>query len=201
MYRCFILQPPAFPHLLPAIAVARLLAQTLSNIVTANDELMSKLWETYMKLPEDQVILMYGLFDLQCSVSDIVCQNSRLLQSPDPGILLTVLVFILNSIHGSRKRRQVVLMRDVAVTIIPYYSTLMSRTTVGIRVCITLLDDMLKLFEAEELTQEAQAFDVGWVFSHFHPPLTRAATIPRYEILTQLIEQALVPDLYAKFAM
>jgi len=77
----------------------------------------------------------------------------------------------------------------------------MSRTIVGIRVCITLLDDMLKLFEAEELTQGAQAFDVGWASSHFNPPLTPAVTTPRYDILTQLIEQALVPDLYAKFAM
>ena len=73
MYRMFHIPASLVPHLLSAIPVARLLAQTLSNIVTANDVLMSKLWETYMKLPEDQVILMYGLFGLQCSVSNIVC--------------------------------------------------------------------------------------------------------------------------------
>lgn len=29
-------------------------------MVTTNEVLMSKLWETYMNLPEDQLILMYG---------------------------------------------------------------------------------------------------------------------------------------------
>lgn len=42
-----------------AISVARFLAQTLSNMVTANEVLMTKIWETYMNLPEDQVVLMY----------------------------------------------------------------------------------------------------------------------------------------------
>lgn len=39
--------------------VARVLAQTLSNLVTGNDMLMTKLWDIYLNLPEDQVILMY----------------------------------------------------------------------------------------------------------------------------------------------
>lgn len=43
-----------------AILVARVLAQALSNLVTGNDILVSKLWTTYMNLPEDQVVLMYG---------------------------------------------------------------------------------------------------------------------------------------------
>ena len=42
-----------------AILAARTLAQALSNIVTANEPIMAQLWATYMKLPEDQVILMY----------------------------------------------------------------------------------------------------------------------------------------------
>jgi hypothetical protein len=42
-----------------AIAIARTLAQALSNIVTTNESLTSNLWNIYMNLPEDQVILMY----------------------------------------------------------------------------------------------------------------------------------------------
>ncbi|KAG6817540.1 hypothetical protein H0H87_007508 [Tephrocybe sp. NHM501043] len=117
-------------------------------MVTTNEALMSKLWETYLNLPEDQVVLI------------------RLLSSPDPRTVLTVLIFIHNCIHGSRMR-----------------STMLTRTVVGARVCVSLLDDMLKLYEAEESSVGAQAFDVG------------------YDILTQLIEQGLVPDLYGKFTI
>ena len=42
-----------------AFKVTRALVQTLSNIVTTNDALTSKLWETHMNLPEEQVILVY----------------------------------------------------------------------------------------------------------------------------------------------
>ncbi|KAG5647901.1 hypothetical protein DXG03_007825 [Asterophora parasitica] len=62
-------------------------------------------------------------------------------------------------------------------------TTMLTRTTVGARVCVSLLDDMLKLYDAEESSVGAQAFDVG------------------YDVLTQLIEQGLVPDLYAKFTI
>ncbi|KAG6850778.1 hypothetical protein H0H93_008816 [Arthromyces matolae] len=129
-----------------SVSVARVLAQALSNMVTTNEALMSKLWETYLNLPEDQ--------------------NSRLLTSPDPRTVLTVLIFISNCIHGSRMR-----------------STMLTRTTVGARVCVSLLDDMMKLYEAEESSVGAQAFDIG------------------YDIMSQLIEQNLVPDLYGKFAI
>lgn len=40
-------------------------------------------------------------------------------------------------------------------------SKMLTRTTVGARVCISLLDDMLKLYDAEESSEGAQAFDVG----------------------------------------
>lgn len=32
--------------------------QTLSNMVTTNDGLMTLLWETYMNLPEEQAIFV-----------------------------------------------------------------------------------------------------------------------------------------------
>jgi hypothetical protein len=44
---------------LTAALVARILSQALSNMVTGNEPLMAKLWDIYMNLPEDQVILMY----------------------------------------------------------------------------------------------------------------------------------------------
>ncbi len=46
------LRPAAFP-------ATRMLAQTLSNLVTANDGLMTDLWNSYLNLPEEQLILMY----------------------------------------------------------------------------------------------------------------------------------------------
>lgn len=35
-----------------------MLTQALSNTVTANETLVARLWESYMNLPEDQVVLM-----------------------------------------------------------------------------------------------------------------------------------------------
>lgn len=35
-----------------------MLTQALSNTVTANESLVARLWESYMNLPEDQVVLM-----------------------------------------------------------------------------------------------------------------------------------------------
>lgn len=42
-----------------AIVTARVLTQALSNMVTANDPLIARLWESYMNLPDDQVVLMF----------------------------------------------------------------------------------------------------------------------------------------------
>ena len=36
----------------------RMAVQTLSNMVTANESLMTRLWDTYMNLPEEQAIFM-----------------------------------------------------------------------------------------------------------------------------------------------
>ncbi|KDR80569.1 hypothetical protein GALMADRAFT_135707 [Galerina marginata CBS 339.88] len=131
-----------------SVATARVLTQALSNTVTANETLVARLWETYMNLPEDQVVLI------------------RLLGSPDPRTHLTTLIFILNCIHGSKKR-----------------ALLLTRTKVGVRICIGLLDNMVRLHEAEEGSEGAKAFDVG------------------YAIFTQFIEGGMVPDLYKKFAI
>ncbi len=44
------------------IIIARLLTQALSNIVTGRDDLIDQLWETYLNLPEDQVVIVYVLY-------------------------------------------------------------------------------------------------------------------------------------------
>ncbi|KAF5362419.1 hypothetical protein D9756_002436 [Leucocoprinus leucothites] len=131
-----------------SIAVARLLTQALSNLVTGHEELMGRLWETYLRLPEDQVIII------------------RLLGSPDAKTLLSTLVFILNCLHGSRKRTK-----------------LLCKTDVGVRMCVSLLDNMLHLFEADEGSIGAQAFDIG------------------YTILSHIIEQGLAASLYKQFTI
>ena len=35
-----------------------MMVQTLSNMITANGDLMTRFWETQMHLPEEQVVLM-----------------------------------------------------------------------------------------------------------------------------------------------
>lgn len=42
----------------------RVLAQTLSNLVTSNPPLLSHVWATYMALPAEQAILMYACLHL-----------------------------------------------------------------------------------------------------------------------------------------
>ncbi|KIL00750.1 hypothetical protein PAXRUDRAFT_795060 [Paxillus rubicundulus Ve08.2h10] len=68
-------------------AVTRMSVQTLSNMVTSNEALMSRLWDTYMNLPEEQVVLV------------------RLLGSPDTRTILSLLVLMVNCIHESSQRR------------------------------------------------------------------------------------------------
>jgi len=60
---------------------------------------------------------------------------------------------------------------------------MLAKTVIGARICVTLLDDMLRLFEAEEESEAGKAFNVG------------------YAIFTRLIEQGVAPDLYKKFTM
>ncbi|KAJ2919512.1 hypothetical protein MD484_g885, partial [Candolleomyces efflorescens] len=94
-------------------------SRAVRSLFTSNQNLVAALWETYLSLPEDQVILM----------------------------------------------------------------KLLAKSAIGVRICISLLDDMLKLFEADEESEGGKAFNVG------------------YAIFTRLIEEGTVPDLYKKFTM
>ncbi|KAJ7626436.1 spinocerebellar ataxia type 10 protein domain-containing protein [Mycena polygramma] len=131
-----------------AILVARVLAQALSNLVTGNGVLLPIIWNTYMNLPEDQVVLI------------------RLLSSPDPRTLVAALVLIMNAIDGSRTRIK-----------------MLTRTTNGVRICISLLDSMVQLYDAEDATEGARAFDVG------------------YEIFSRIMAVDLVPSLFTRLSM
>lgn len=121
----------------------RMAVQALSNIVTTNENLTSCLWNTYLTLPEEQVILI------------------RLLGSPDHKTILSLLVLMVNCIHDSTERR-----------------SLLTKTRGGARICITLLDRVVLLYDAEESTDGAKAFNYG------------------YHLFAHLFDGGFAPDLY-----
>ncbi|KAJ7623465.1 spinocerebellar ataxia type 10 protein domain-containing protein [Roridomyces roridus] len=131
-----------------ALLVARVLAQALSNLVTGNEFLISRLWNTYMNLPEDQSVII------------------RLLSSPDARSLLATLMLILNCIDSSRTRMK-----------------MLTRTVAGVRICVHLLDNMVRLYDAEDGSEGARAFDIG------------------YEIFSRIISVDLVPCLFTRLSM
>ncbi|KIJ55410.1 hypothetical protein M422DRAFT_41386 [Sphaerobolus stellatus SS14] len=67
-----------------SFTATRMTVQCLSNTVTLNEELASKLWEKYVSLPEERDIL------------------SRLLTSPDIPTVKATLILILNSATSTR---------------------------------------------------------------------------------------------------
>ncbi|KAI9461490.1 spinocerebellar ataxia type 10 protein domain-containing protein [Boletus coccyginus] len=112
--------------------VTRILIQTLSNMVTSNDGLMTRLWETYLNLPEEQVVFI------------------RLLGSPDARTVSSLLVLLVNCVHESNHR-----------------GGLLAETQVGARICVTLLDRMVTLYDAEDSSDGGKAFDYGYhLFAH-----------------------------------
>lgn len=42
-----------------------------------------------------------------------------------------------------------------------FHRKMLTKTTIGARICVTLLDQMVKLYDAEEASDGAKAFDVG----------------------------------------
>ena len=86
-----------------ALPVTWMLTQTLSNLVTSNEALMTNLWKLYLSMPEDQMILMSVCVPHESGAfSDRLC--SRLLTFPDHKTILVTLVFVMNCIKGSKKR-------------------------------------------------------------------------------------------------
>ncbi|PAV20078.1 hypothetical protein PNOK_0501200 [Pyrrhoderma noxium] len=74
---------------------ARLLMQTLSNLVTSNEDLIQKLWTTYLSLPEEKNILI------------------RALTLPDDKATIAGLVFISNCLANSQQRMHMTLERKM----------------------------------------------------------------------------------------
>ncbi|KAI0741534.1 spinocerebellar ataxia type 10 protein domain-containing protein [Daedaleopsis nitida] len=114
--------PSSYPY--PA---TRMLTQALSNLITDNDQLAQTMWSTYMQMPDERNIL------------------TRLFASPDARTVSSAFVLVLNCIHGSVRRVE-----------------LLVEGPAGPRTCIGLLDRTASLFDAEESTEEGRAFDVGY---------------------------------------
>ncbi|KAI6044247.1 spinocerebellar ataxia type 10 protein domain-containing protein [Pisolithus marmoratus] len=72
--------------------VIRMVVQTLSNMVTTNENLMTCLWKIYMNLPEEQAVFV------------------RVLSLPDPRTILSLLVLLVNCIYDN-SARQALLVR------------------------------------------------------------------------------------------
>ncbi|KIY52926.1 hypothetical protein FISHEDRAFT_34347, partial [Fistulina hepatica ATCC 64428] len=131
-----------------SVAVARMLTQTLSNLVTGNENLMMDVWDLYLSLAEEQVVLL------------------RLLASPDHGTMLASFVFIFN-VAGSDERRLQQLCE----------------AQIGLRICVLMLDAMIKLHDADESSEGGKAFDYG------------------YLTFSRLISAGCAPQLYDNLAM
>ncbi|KAL5531612.1 hypothetical protein ACEPAG_4489 [Sanghuangporus baumii] len=73
----------------------RFLIQTLSNLVTANDELLPLFWDNHLSLPEEKNILV------------------RVIAHPDDNTASTAFVLILNCLSGSRERMRLLIDRPI----------------------------------------------------------------------------------------
>ncbi|KAK7056232.1 hypothetical protein VNI00_002784 [Paramarasmius palmivorus] len=60
---------------------------------------------------------------------------------------------------------------------------MLTRTPIGARICVFLLDGMVKLYEEDESSEGGRAFDAG------------------YHIFTRILEVGLVPDLYQRLSI
>ncbi|KIP08818.1 hypothetical protein PHLGIDRAFT_68694, partial [Phlebiopsis gigantea 11061_1 CR5-6] len=131
-----------------SLPITRMLAQTLCNLVTANESLMQQLWDCYLSLPEEQLVL------------------TRLLAVQDAVTTMSTFVLVLNCLHGS-----------------PLRINRLNNSPNGPRLCISLLDRMASLFDAEETSDTTRAFDIG------------------YCIFCQIVEAGTAPAAYARVAI
>ncbi|KAF8498656.1 spinocerebellar ataxia type 10 protein domain-containing protein, partial [Russula emetica] len=80
-------------------ATTRVLTQTLSNLVTGNQELLDQFWSVHMDIPEEQSVLI------------------RLLGLPDLRTVLSVLILIMNCIHDSRERGYTLVTTSIGIRV------------------------------------------------------------------------------------
>ena len=73
-------------------------------------------------------------------------------------------------------------------------------TPIGARVCISLLDRMVTLFDAAEPSDGAKAFDIGYDIQSM-TRYTYDDHSTRYNLFARLFDGGLWPDLYSKLSM
>jgi ataxin-10 len=73
-------------------------------------------------------------------------------------------------------------------------------TPIGARVCISLLDRMVTLFDAAEPSDGAKAFDIGYDIQSM-TRYTYDGHSTRYNLFARLFDGGLWPDLYSKLSM
>lgn len=76
-------------------------------------------------------------------------------------------------------------------------------TPIGARVCISLLDRMVTLFDAPETSDGAKAFDIGYAFFRTINGIVRHTDnrTDSYNLFTRIFDYGLAPDLYSKLSM
>ncbi|KAI9511595.1 spinocerebellar ataxia type 10 protein domain-containing protein [Russula earlei] len=128
-----------------SFVTTRLLTQTLSNLVTGNEELLDQFWDVHMTIPEEKSVLL------------------RLLGLPDLRSVLSVLVLVINCIHESSGRGHALVT-----------------TSIGIRVCISVLDRLEAFSDASELEDGGKIFELG------------------FALFSKLFQFGLFPELYSR---
>ena len=126
--------------------------------MTSNEPLVARLWETYLNLPEDQLVLTFGSAPLV-----FPCLTPAAADFWDPPMkrLFSPCSF-LSSIASTRTQADCKFFH-LSITCVNLSRNLLTRTPSGSRVCIGILDDMIRLHEADEGSDAAKAFDTGSV--------------------------------------
>ncbi|KZT01323.1 uncharacterized protein LAESUDRAFT_664148 [Laetiporus sulphureus 93-53] len=110
--------------------------------------------------------LLQNIWKMYLSLPEEQLILLRLFASPDMRTASSTFIFILNCIHGNRERLEMLI-----------------RSPRGPRLCICVLDRINSLVDAEEATDGAHAFDVG------------------YEVFSLMAEGGLIPALYTTIAL
>jgi ataxin-10 len=78
--------------------------------------------------------------------------------------------------------------------------SILSTTSVGVRLCMRLLDGMVRLYDAEEVSDGGKAFDIGCALQ-LYIAVASTEGINRYSIFMRLIEDGRAPKLYVDLSM
>ena len=157
---CHIIAPPRFVDKFVDYRATILLIQSISNMVTGNEGLLTQFWNIWMHVSENSSI--------------ILC-----VRGPDPRLWLSLTtnqapVGFSGHAHNpvcscvdlelrSWKCRKIVrlnLRENSSHNDIPR-RTLFTATPLGLRIIVAILDRMVSLHDVEELSDGGQAFEIG----------------------------------------